>query len=89
MTSSPFSSAAVVPGAVTKRELSVTRQPSSVKMPLVCSEYVEPDGHEETVLRNQVEELRSTGLSYMPEGLEKQIDVPAMADLLAYLKAIK
>ena len=30
-------------------------------------------------------ELRTTGLSYMPEGLEKQIDVPAMADLLAYL----
>jgi putative heme-binding domain-containing protein len=47
----------------------------------------QPDGHEETVLRNQVEELRSTGLSYMPEGLEKQIDVPAMADLLAYLRS--
>ena len=25
----------------------------------------------------------------MPEGLEKQIDVPAMADLLAYLNSIK
>jgi putative heme-binding domain-containing protein len=49
----------------------------------------QPDGREETVLRNQVEELRSTGLSYMPEGLEKQIDVPAMADLLAYLSSVK
>jgi putative heme-binding domain-containing protein len=49
----------------------------------------QPDGHEETVLRNQVEELRSTGLSYMPEGLEKQIDVPAMADLLSYLSSVK
>ncbi len=33
--------------------------------------------------------LRSLGVSYMPEGLEKQIDVPAMADLLAYLNSIK
>ena len=49
----------------------------------------QPDGHEETVLRNQVEELRSTGLSYMPEGVEQQIDVPAMADLLSYLNSVK
>jgi putative heme-binding domain-containing protein len=49
----------------------------------------QPDGHEETVLRIHIEELRSTGLSYMPEGLEKQIDVPAMADLLSYLSSIK
>jgi putative heme-binding domain-containing protein len=47
------------------------------------------DGTSETVLRIDLEELRSTGVSFMPEGLEKQIDVPAMADLLAYLKAIK
>jgi putative membrane-bound dehydrogenase-like protein len=47
------------------------------------------DGTGETVLRIDVEELRSTGRSFMPEGLEKQIDVPAMADLLAYLKAVK
>ena len=49
----------------------------------------QPDGHEETVLRLQIDELRSTGLSYMPEGLEKQIDVPAMADLLAYLNSVR
>jgi putative heme-binding domain-containing protein len=47
------------------------------------------DGSSETVLRIDIEELRSTGLSFMPEGLEKQIDVPAMADLLAYLNAVK
>lgn len=47
------------------------------------------DGTTETVLRIHIDELRSTGLSFMPEGLEKQIDVPAMADLLAYLKSIK
>jgi putative membrane-bound dehydrogenase-like protein len=49
----------------------------------------QPDGREETVLRIQIDELRGTGLSYMPEGLEKQIDVHAMADLLAYLNSIK
>jgi len=48
-----------------------------------------PDGTTETILRIHIEELRSTGLSFMPEGLEKQIDVPAMADLLAYLGSIK
>jgi putative membrane-bound dehydrogenase-like protein len=47
------------------------------------------DGTSETVLRIEIEELQSTGLSFMPEGLEKQIDVPAMADLLAYLKSTK
>jgi putative heme-binding domain-containing protein len=48
-----------------------------------------PDGGEETVLRLEIDELKSTGLSFMPEGLEKQIDVGAMADLLAYLNSIK
>jgi putative heme-binding domain-containing protein len=47
------------------------------------------DRTSETVLRIDIEELRSTELSFMPEGLEKQIDVPAMADLLAYLKSTK
>ncbi len=47
------------------------------------------DGTAETVLRVHIEELRGTGLSFMPEGLEKQIDVPAMADLLAYLHSIR
>jgi putative membrane-bound dehydrogenase-like protein len=47
------------------------------------------DGTAETVLRIQIDELQSTGLSFMPEGLEKEIDVLAMADLLAYLNSIK
>jgi putative heme-binding domain-containing protein len=47
------------------------------------------DGTSETVLRIQIEELRSTGLSFMPEGLEKQVGLQAMADLLAYLNSIK
>jgi putative heme-binding domain-containing protein len=43
----------------------------------------------ETLLRNEIEELRSSGLSLMPEGLEKEIDVAALADLLAYLEGVK
>ena len=41
------------------------------------------------MLRLEIDELRSTGQSYMPEGLEKQIDVAAMADLLAYLNTVR
>ena len=44
------------------------------------------DNAADTVLRIDIEELRSTGQSLMPEGLEKQIDPQAMADLLAYLQ---
>ena len=43
----------------------------------------------ETVLRANIEELRSTSMSFMPEGLEKQIDVRGMADLLAYLNSVR
>jgi putative heme-binding domain-containing protein len=44
------------------------------------------EGKTDVVLRSDIEELRSTGLSLMPEGLEREIDVPAMADLLEFLK---
>lgn len=43
------------------------------------------DGMNETILRVNIDELRSTGMSFMPEGLEQQISIPDMADLLAYL----
>jgi putative heme-binding domain-containing protein len=39
----------------------------------------------DTLLRIDLEELKSTGTSLMPEGLEKEIDPAAMADLLTYL----
>lgn len=48
-----------------------------------------PDGSSESIARNQIDQLRSSGLSYMPEGLEKQIDLSSMADLLAYLSSVK
>jgi putative heme-binding domain-containing protein len=47
------------------------------------------DGTSENLLRVQIDELRSTGLSFMPEGLEQQVDVQGMADLLAYLNSIR
>jgi putative membrane-bound dehydrogenase-like protein len=43
------------------------------------------DGTQVPVLRTDLDEMESTGMSYMPEGLESQIDHQAMADLLAYL----
>ncbi|UUO09179.1 c-type cytochrome [Blastopirellula sp. J2-11] len=39
----------------------------------------------ETILRIDIDQLRSTGASLMPQDLEKQIDQQAMADLLRYL----
>lgn len=47
------------------------------------------DGTSESVQRSSIDSLRSTGLSFMPEGLEKQIGLQEMADLLAYLNSIK
>lgn len=47
-----------------------------------------PDGSSATVQRIDIEDLRNTGLSFMPEGLEKEINLQAMADLLAYLDSL-
>jgi len=47
------------------------------------------EGVSDTVLRVDIDELRSTGLSIMPEGMEKQIDQQALADLIAYLSALQ
>lgn len=45
------------------------------------------EGQEDTVLRIDIEELRSTGLSLMPEGLEKQLDQQQLADVIAFILA--
>ncbi|MEO2021614.1 MAG: c-type cytochrome, partial [Pirellulaceae bacterium] len=45
----------------------------------------QPDGKEMTVQRVNIESMRSTRLSFMPEGMEKQLDHQGMADLLEYL----
>jgi len=45
------------------------------------------DGARDTILRAQIAEMTSTGLSLMPEGFEKTISQPEMADLIAFLRA--
>lgn len=47
------------------------------------------EGAADVVPRDQIEDLRSTGLSLMPENLETQIDPAAMADLIAFLRGLK
>jgi len=44
------------------------------------------EGLEETLLRSEIDELRSTGQSLMPEGLEQTISLQEMADLIAFLR---
>ena len=41
----------------------------------------------ETILRANIDELRSTGKSLMPEGFEQKIDKQSMADLIGFLQA--
>src|SRR5262249_39253814 len=40
----------------------------------------------DVVLRQDIEEIQSTGISLMPDGLEKNISLQEMADLIHYLK---
>ncbi|GIW82733.1 MAG: cytochrome c [Gemmatales bacterium] len=40
----------------------------------------------DVILKKDIEEMESTGQSLMPEGLEKNISIEQMADLLAFLK---
>ena len=42
----------------------------------------------DTIPRGEIEMLKGTGQSIMPEGLEKQLDRQAVADLLAYLNSL-
>jgi len=44
------------------------------------------EGIEETLLRSEIDQLRSTGRSLMPEGLEQTISLQEMADLIAFLR---
>jgi putative heme-binding domain-containing protein len=46
----------------------------------------QPEGKEVTLLRSDIEELKSNGVSLMPVGLEKNISVEQMADLISFIK---
>ena len=45
------------------------------------------EGIDETILRSEIAEVRSSGRSLMPEGLEQTLNLQEMADLLAFLKS--
>lgn len=45
------------------------------------------EAKEDVVLRETLDELISTGQSLMPEGLEKDVDKQALADLIAFIKS--
>jgi len=46
----------------------------------------QPEGKVLTILRGDIDELRNTGLSLMPVGIEKNINQQQMADLIFWLK---
>ncbi|MEZ6124040.1 MAG: c-type cytochrome [Planctomycetaceae bacterium] len=47
----------------------------------------QPEGKEITLPRREIEELQATTKSLMPEGIEKDVSIQQMADLLEFLKA--
>jgi len=44
------------------------------------------EGIEDVLLRSEIDQLRSTGQSLMPEGLEQSLGLQDMADLIAFLR---
>ncbi|MFV1966599.1 MAG: PVC-type heme-binding CxxCH protein [Pirellulaceae bacterium] len=46
------------------------------------------EGEADTILRSDIDELRSSELSVMPEGLEEKVTKQEMADLIAYLMVV-
>ena len=46
------------------------------------------EGGEDTIRRSDLESLRSTGISLMPEGLEKNITKQEMADLIGFVREL-
>jgi putative heme-binding domain-containing protein len=46
---------------------------------------VGPEAKQETLLRSELDELKSSGLSLMPVGVEKELPPQALADVIAYL----
>lgn len=46
----------------------------------------QPENQTVTLLRNEIDEIRSSGISFMPEGLERNIGLQEMADLISFIK---
>jgi putative heme-binding domain-containing protein len=71
--------------ATTRSGLTVTgmmQSETSTTITLVSS-----DGKAHQLLRNELEELISTGKSLMPEGLERDLSPQDMADIIAHVRA--
>ena len=47
------------------------------------------EGKQDVVLRNNIDELLSNGVSLMPEGLEKELTAQDLADVIAFIKQSK
>jgi hypothetical protein len=45
-------------------------------------------GEEDVILRSAINSIRSLSVSPMPEGLEQDIDLRGMADLIACIKSL-
>ncbi len=45
------------------------------------------EGKQQTILRNELEELKATGKSMMPEGLEKDLNQQDLCNVIAYLRS--
>mgnify|MGYP002623992898 FL=1 len=45
------------------------------------------EGKQETIGRRDIEEIRASNVSLMPEGVEKEVNIEDMANLLEYLKS--
>jgi len=46
----------------------------------------QPENKTVTLLRSQIDQMQSAGVSLMPEGLERNIDRQQMADLISFIK---
>jgi putative heme-binding domain-containing protein len=47
------------------------------------------EGATDVITREQIEQVKSTGVSLMPEGLEKGLTVGEIADLIAFVRTIR
>ena len=47
------------------------------------------ESKEDVILRSSIEELISTGVSLMPEGLEKDLSKQNFADVIEFIKTMK
>ncbi len=74
-----FSYSVVTSSGVVHTGLVASETPTAVSLR-------QPEGKIVSVLRSNIEVLKSNGVSLMPEGLEKNVSRGQMADLLSFLK---